>query len=852
MTKDWDAVQDEIRDLSFAQKKPLEEVKELMEKKHKFYASTRAYRMKLKEWGLMRHRPRKSVKGIRVARSRRHSEEGDDEGNDEGNDNRDSSATLEPVSVDPAPSQEEAPTSLYQTKQVDWHIVPEADGTAEPTLMGLLSGPRDHEPRFNPIAEVRTRASNIVLDMLGAILDNDSQRLEAMIVENINHINDPLGLPFDAAASRFHAHPALSGMVIMQHPDQTLLDIACGMPCGPTIWVLLSHGATGSKHPLGTDLALHNAIKNNRPYTVQALMVPGRSDVNGLPGTTWKPLLQAVFWSAPEVVRILLRHGADVNALGPSPHSTGNFTAIQLCLQHWNTHYLNSLIPNIRGKCLEMAKMLLDAGADIHISSGEAAPTPLEMLIRPWETEPHWAIKISAEEKECLQLFIAKGASLDIPFQNFACASSRCRTFEHQVLWHSTPQLARSAIDAFAVHASNNGSSTLHEVLGYCPDAKRHPLDTLRDIEVLVQKGVSPDQVHIDGLTPLMRCIEQCPAIDLVARLQVLLDCGADVEVVVADGDLPYTHAARMFDEPLLSEVMHILISKIRGRYVNEVDDTMHAWTGNHFPISKTQSYEQVMSCARQTGDFKLQMRRMVPEDTQAAFQRAYFSVVSKNYLDTMTRTAKQKLLDAKEKQEIVWTVSMRKSIDLPEYRFDQELVMALLDPQPIPGMLVEDAIPAVTARAASTEETTHTTPSVIPSPATISASTPPPPIHTPWKFNPNNPPPAEPSSPHKDFHPSTSYLDLAFTDVGTTSIRWHDPCAAPKAGDLQKAVAAVLIYACDICASGNLLTKAELQKHETEHAHAEMCGDAACQRRFCVVKTRAKDTVCRGYLLGG
>lgn len=39
MTKYWEAVQDEIRELSFTQKKPLEEVKELMEKKHGFYAS---------------------------------------------------------------------------------------------------------------------------------------------------------------------------------------------------------------------------------------------------------------------------------------------------------------------------------------------------------------------------------------------------------------------------------------------------------------------------------------------------------------------------------------------------------------------------------------------------------------------------------------------------------------------------------------------------------------------------------------------------------------------------------------------------------------------------------------------
>jgi hypothetical protein len=39
MTKDWDSVQDEIKELSFNQKRSLEEVKELMESKYKFRAS---------------------------------------------------------------------------------------------------------------------------------------------------------------------------------------------------------------------------------------------------------------------------------------------------------------------------------------------------------------------------------------------------------------------------------------------------------------------------------------------------------------------------------------------------------------------------------------------------------------------------------------------------------------------------------------------------------------------------------------------------------------------------------------------------------------------------------------------
>lgn len=60
MTKDWDSVRSEIKDLSVNQKKCLQDVKTIMETRHKFRASTRAYRMKLKEWGYMRNKARES------------------------------------------------------------------------------------------------------------------------------------------------------------------------------------------------------------------------------------------------------------------------------------------------------------------------------------------------------------------------------------------------------------------------------------------------------------------------------------------------------------------------------------------------------------------------------------------------------------------------------------------------------------------------------------------------------------------------------------------------------------------------------------------------------------------------
>jgi hypothetical protein len=91
--------------------------------------------MKLKEWGLMRHKPRRTMKDRPEVRStsRRSPEENDA--------SEQSSVTPEPVSID-ASSQE------HCTKIGGWQLVADlptmvaGDTVAEPTFMGLLNQPQ--------------------------------------------------------------------------------------------------------------------------------------------------------------------------------------------------------------------------------------------------------------------------------------------------------------------------------------------------------------------------------------------------------------------------------------------------------------------------------------------------------------------------------------------------------------------------------------------------------------------------------------------------------------------------------------------------------------------------------------
>lgn len=667
------------------------------------------------------------------------------------------------------------------------------------------------------------------MDMLDATLRNDTSGLEKILLENINHVNDPIGLPFDTPNSRFYNHPIMNEMVILQHPDQTLLDIACGMPCGPIIWVLLAQGAKGTRHPLGTDLALHNAIKNGRPYTVQALLVPGRSHVNGFPDNAWKPLLQAAFWNHPEVVRTLLRRGANINDIGLSPSGIGSCTALQLCLERRIAEYQD---PTIRGRCNQILKMLLEAGADINIPPPPSLASSLfEMFIKPIQDMHYWAKHLAPLEVDCLGLFVSKGADLKVQFNGILCGSPSSQTFAHQTLWHSTPGVSRLIVDQVSPSPQESGNILLHEVLGSCPDAKRHPADSLRDIHVLLKKGVDINLPDITGITPLRKCIEKCPAVDLVDRLQVLLDAGADPELPGPDGVQPYVLAARTFEEPLLSKVMQTLVARMKGHPGGMFEENSSSWDTTHFPITDDQTYSQVVQSFTSTSDFRTKVHDLLPEDVHTAFNQAYFTVVSDRYLDTMTKAAKIRTLTGKEKGDIASVLDMRRLAGCDAYKFDQELVLALLNSRP--GLnIVSGQTDSEITDSANTEDHSIT-----------SAS----PTHTPFQFRPGHS--TADLSPRDRNHENDESSDDFFF-IESASIRWKDPTANPPPGTNLRTAEALLQHKCITCDDGNLLTKAELTKHESEHAHTEICQDAQCKRRFCQKKRRKdRDVGCQDHL---
>ncbi|KAF2714538.1 ankyrin [Pleomassaria siparia CBS 279.74] len=835
MTKDWDSVRSRIRHLSVNQKKSLEEVKATMESQYHFRASTRAYRMKLKEWGYTRQKSRRGTidppRKEQDPKETRDDSDGESDRSAAGHEQRgvEENVNTEALMQEAEESVEPFVMSYYRYRVDSHEFLQQQTPQITPTdqYNSLL-------PAISPWSQGGMAVSDVVMDMLAEVLANDSQKLEQMILANPNHVNLPIGMPFDAHGGRFFNHPATQQCVILQHANQTILDIACALPSGPVVWVLVGNGANGSTHPLGTDLALHNAIRNGRNMTVQSLLFTNRSSVNGIPGTSWKPLLQATLWNVPDVVRILLDRGASVNDIAPAVAGMPFKSALQLALDWRANNYHNQ--PD-RERCEKIMKMLMDAGANIHVPPTEDlnSLTPFETFIKPWQSNPLWMKNLSANDLYCLEAFIRRGADIQLPFSGFPCSASSGNTFQHQVLWHSTPTIARLLIDHAIPSPEANGSNLLHEVLGSCPDAKRHPVDTLRDIEVLLQRGAGPNAPDRRGTTPLITCIEQCPAVDIVPRLTALLKGGADPELESANGTIPLVRAMRNFEEPLLSQILQLLVSKFRGR-------THPGWHGRYFPISsEPTTLAQVLLYTSQNAGFAAESQRMMPEDARPSFQRAAFGVASSNFLDALTNRVRETDagLTSQEIDELRHVIVLRKAYGLPAYIFDQDVVMTLLTASPAPhhsltSMMAHPHLsissPASDLTITPTSFIPATTmplvfPDTLGAALDMSTSTA---IDQPHSTSPHG---SSPSSTHSNDDSASSFFPT------TTQIRWPNVDTPTKPGDLKKAANRILKYRCKSCTDGNLLTKAEYKRHHEEHWHTITCQVAGCTRRFCVAE---------------
>lgn len=621
MTKDWDAVQRHIRELSVNQKKSLADVKSIMESKHSFRASTRAYRLKLKEWGYMRH---KRVRRASFTTAR----------------NRENSQSDETLS--------------------DCRSISELSP--------------------NPA----TQAEDELTTVLKAVCSANILELEALLSTGSTHerINHPVGLPFKSNGP-LHSHAVLQNCILLEHPGQKVLDIASALPSSAVLRLLINYGATPSIHPLGTDLALHNAIKNGKASNVEILLKAGSSP-NGLPDCTWRPLRQAAFWDCPTIVRILLDHGADVD---PPLDNVPFKSPLQLVLDRRAAEYEN---PKVRETSEEILRMLLYADAKVVADASDDLDgrTPFETFLEPWQKDPQWSTNLSSADYDCLQYFVTKGAGFHVEFNPSLCAADGGHTFEHQILWHAEPAARGLLIDHANVGSRGNGTNIIHEIVGTCSEAKRHPADTIRDMRILLKRGSDPDAIDGEGYTPLTRCLEFSPSADVLERINLLLRYGKATSLLKdASGRVPVFMAIRLFTGSLQLQLAESLVSHYKISLGANTD-----WLMDYFPIADGISCEEVQKYTF-NGPLKTEVYKRLPRDVRYIFQKAALSAATRKFLDGM---AHHWPTSSYQSLQILNTLKTRQSAGLPEYEFSQTFVLQLLEfvvGQPIENRLSRNVL---------------------------------------------------------------------------------------------------------------------------------------------------------------
>jgi ankyrin repeat protein/beta-lactamase regulating signal transducer with metallopeptidase domain len=312
-----------------------------------------------------------------------------------------------------------------------------------------------------------------------------------------------------------------------------------------------NESAAGQEEP-GSVKSIHEAAANGDVALVKKLIAEG-ADVNATEGNkAWPPLFSAVRGSHPEVVKILLANGANVNIA-----ETWGYTAVYYAIWNDDEKTVKALISagldvnkgpgNEKDEypplCYAIwqghagiVKDLLDAGADINTKDGKGY-TPL-----------YWAAFSS--EKEVFDLILSRGDWPDtIHLAAYKGDLDRVRTR----IEDGTDVDVKDAFDCTLLHWA---------VLADSPDVAAF----------LIGKGADVNAKHGRGYTPLMSA-RLLPVVELLvangadihARLggqgptklhmactagdkdlvEFVLRQGADVNLKLRDGRTPLMQAAR-------------------------------------------------------------------------------------------------------------------------------------------------------------------------------------------------------------------------------------------------------------------------------------------------------------------
>lgn len=283
-----------------------------------------------------------------------------------------------------------------------------------------------------------------------------------------------------------------------------------------------------------------NPFQEPDPAQLQEALLSG-ADVNesGVGGTT--PLLEAIVRKRPTSVRFLLENGADPNICNKNGTSPLAYAATQ------DYH--------------EIAGMLIEAGANVHYADQNGTPviekadhnfkkdfTLVDLLVKSGarsefidpekdpdqkndkgETLLYRAVK--ARKKLAVAWLLRRGANPNLKTEKGITPLNAAMELEFSMF----ADIVRSLVEAGAEInlSAGQGSTPLLQAV------TRNDADA---VAFLIEHGAAVNVCNVASVTPLMS-VEQSPGV-----MSLLIDAGADVGAVTADGLTPLHYVARKND----------------------------------------------------------------------------------------------------------------------------------------------------------------------------------------------------------------------------------------------------------------------------------------------------------------
>ncbi len=330
---------------------------------------------------------------------------------------------------------------------------------------------------------------------------------------------------------------------------------------------LLEAGADPNSRTLEGENAILNAAKSGAVEGVTALLQAG-ADVNSKDGYLFQtPLMWAAASNQAEVARVLIEHGADLNAFsaeldlqgvlvddGHGDLPDGGLTALHHAARENSLETAQVLVnmganPNLTdpqeitplrvaviNANLDMARVLIEGGADVNDGSiVELIDIELsQFLIRRSETNHENQSSI----EDIIQLMLAHGLDID---------STPATPFPY-------PGTRRIG-----------GKGTIEQTALY--NAAMAP--NLEFMAMLLENGANPNSLNSGGqffplssaldLIPLRDVLDSVkPLEELVPAAELLLEHGAEINATALDGTTVLHHAAAMGRD----EIVEYLIAK--------------------------------------------------------------------------------------------------------------------------------------------------------------------------------------------------------------------------------------------------------------------------------------------------